>query len=316
MTGETVRSLVEDMVALNRAAGFDYKKEERVLGQFARFCETRGDESVRIDEEGVREFLYGRGHRASTVHRNELVMRSLAEFAHSRGHDAWSCDLSAPVRHVPGPPYVFTDDEVVRLFSVIDGQEPSPYTNAAVVDPVLFRVLYDTGMRLSEALGLAVADADLEAGTLLVRNGKNGRDRLLPIPRSLVGAIARYMPAMHPTGDGAEYLFYAREPMARMNNSTPYVRFRAYLNDADIPHYPGGPHIHSLRHGFAVGRLKAWAREGADLAACLPRLSAYMGHVDLRATQYYLRLTADMYPEIAEAVQLRFGYVIPEGGVL
>ena len=51
----------------------------------------------------------------------------------------------------------------------------------------------------------------------------------------------------------------------------------------------------------------------------LPFLSAYMGHADLRGTQYYLRLTADAYPQVAEMVQARFGYVIPnpaprEGG--
>ena len=51
---------------------------------------------------------------------------------------------------------------------------------------------------------------------------------------------------------------------------------------------------------------------GSDLAVMLPYLSAYMGHADLRGTQYYLRLTADAYPEVAAIVQARFGYVIPD----
>lgn len=46
----------------------------------------------------------------------------------------------------------------------------------------------------------------------------------------------------------------------------------------------------------------------------LPYLSAYMGHSDFRATQYYLRLTADLYPDIISKVEAEFGYVIPEGG--
>jgi hypothetical protein len=44
----------------------------------------------------------------------------------------------------------------------------------------------------------------------------------------------------------------------------------------------------------------------------LPYLACYMGHADLRGTQYYLRLTADAYPEVMARAQVRFGYVIPE----
>ena len=89
------------------------------------------------------------------------------------------------------------------------------------------------------------------------------------------------------------------------------MRFRGYLADAGIPHFTGGPHPHSLRHGFAVANLRHWAAEGADLAAMLPYLACYMGHADLRGTQYYLRLTADAYPEVMARAQVRFGYVIP-----
>ena len=65
------------------------------------------------------------------------------------------------------------------------------------------------------------------------------------------------------------------------------------------------------RHWFAVANLRRWAADGADLAVTLPYLACYMGHADLRGTQYYLRLTADAYPEVMARAQVRFGYVIP-----
>jgi integrase/recombinase XerD len=89
------------------------------------------------------------------------------------------------------------------------------------------------------------------------------------------------------------------------------VRFRGYQADAGIPHITGGPHPHTQRHGFAVANLRRWAAQGADLAVMLPYLACYMGHADLRGTQYYLRLTADAYPEVMARAQVRFGYVIP-----
>ena len=106
-------------------------------------------------------------------------------------------------------------------------------------------------------------------------------------------------------------MFYSRAADRPINQSTIYTRFRGYLADAGIPHFIGGPHPHSLRHGFAVANLRRWAADNADLAVMLPYLACYMGHADLRGTRYYLRLTADAYPEVMDKAQIRFGYVIP-----
>ena len=99
-----------------------------------------------------------------------------------------------------------------------------------------------------------------------------------------------------------------------MDKSTVYRRFRQYLQCADIPHTNAGPRVHDFRHSFAVKCLKKWALEGEDLTNLLPYLAAYMGHSDFRGTQYYLRLTADLYPHIIDRLEVEFGYVIPEGG--
>ena len=103
--------------------------------------------------------------------------------------------------------------------------------------------------------------------------------------------------AAHPAGEHADNMFYSRAAGRPINQSTVYMRFRRYLADAGIPHFPGGP-IHSLRHGFAVANLRRWAADSADLAVMLPYLAGYMGHADLRGTQYYLQLTADAHPEV------------------
>ena len=61
----------------------------------------------------------------------------------------------------------------------------------------------------------------------------------------------------------------------------------------------------------SLGPFHDMAADNADLAVMLPYLACYMGHADLRGTQYYLRLTADAYPEVMAKAQIRFGYVIP-----
>jgi integrase len=164
---------------------------------------------------------------------------------------------------------------------------------------------------MSEALGLALADVDTGSGTPRIRDTKNGENRTVPVTGRLAATLEGYIAAAHPASEPGDHVFYAVAPGRPINQSTIYVRFRGYLADAGIPHFTGGPHPHSLRHGFAVTSLRRWAAQGADLAVMLPYLACYMGHADLRGTQYYLRLTADAYPEVMARAQVRFGYVIP-----
>src|ERR1022692_3964480 len=227
------------------------------------------------------------------------------------GGDACPPAAATRVRVRHQPPYVLTDDEVRRLFTAIDSQAMSCYSNKALVDPVLFRVLQGAGLRVSEALNLTLPDVDTSAGTLRIRDSKNGEGRTIPITGRLTSTLDAYTAAAHPAPEHSDYVFYSRAAGRPINQATVYIRFRGYLADAGIPHFTGGPHPHSLRHGFAVANLRRWAADNADLAVMLPYLACYMGHADLRGTQYYLRLTADAYPEVMAKAQIRFGYVIP-----
>ena len=88
--------------------------------------------------------------------------------------------------------------------------------------------------------------------------------------------------------------------------------FENILWKAGIPHTGHGPRIHDLRHTFCVHRFKKWVLAGNDLKNLMPYLSAYLGHADFRGTEYYLRLTADLYPEIISKLDYAHGYIIPE----
>src|SRR5699024_924415 len=81
---------------------------------------------------------------------------------------------------------------------------------------------------------------------------------------------------------------------------TVYGIFRKILHIACIPHggKGKGPTVHSFRHTFCVHRLRDWVICGRNISALFPYLCAYMGHADTRCTEYYLRLTAELYPDI------------------
>jgi site-specific recombinase XerD len=70
--------------------------------------------------------------------------------------------------------------------------------------------------------------------------------------------------------------------------------------------------VHDFRHTFAVHLLNQWAQAGQDIYVCLPLLCKYLGHAKISATENYLRLTAEVYPEVTQAFEFHFGAVIPE----
>jgi len=94
--------------------------------------------------------------------------------------------------------------------------------------------------------------------------------------------------------------------------STAYKLFREVLWKAGISHSGKGPRLHDIRHSHAVGCLKRWVMDKKDITNLLPYLSAYLGHNDLRGTQHYLRLTADLYPDIINSVEDECSFLIPE----
>lgn len=102
--------------------------------------------------------------------------------------------------------------------------------------------------------------------------------------------------------------------MLKMGKNVAYDHFRDYLLMADIPHTGRGPRIHDFRHGFAVENLRRWSVERKDLLNLIPYLSAYMGHSDYKATQHYLRLTAEIYPEMVEILAAECMDIVPQGG--
>ena len=177
-------------------------------------------------------------------------------------------------------------------------------------------LLYTTGMRTGEALGLNLEDVHSDRQALYIRQGKFRKDRWLPLEASTSRALHVYLQrrTRHgPNAPGDPLLINTAS--RRLSDSSARQALRQLLECVGIPHRKGhGPRLHDFRHTFAEHRLLDWYRDGQDLHARLPALATYLGHVDLRSTQVYLQLT----PELLEQVNQRFhthflNHVQPQG---
>jgi len=313
---------IQNYISLKQQTGLKFEAPERYLRHFDTFYYANGFDGIALTKEMVNEFVYDKNERPGSHRNKELAMRDFAVYLSDRGYHAYVIEPKTELPRCKFIPHIMSDDEVRRFFTAIDNY-PQSYPQAQlsyrfIVDPVLFRFLYGTGVRISEALNLVLDDVNTESGVATIREAKNMKDRLIPMADSLTRRITAFVDVFHRFSDGATFLFPGRHNgvMGQMHKSTAYTHFRDYLLMADIPHTAVGPRVHSFRHGYAVKCLKNWVLAGNDLSVMLPYLSAYMGHSDFRATQYYLRLTSDLYPEIVRRSEAEFGYVIPEWEVV
>ena len=103
-----------------------------------------------------------------------------------------------------------------------------------------------------------------------------------------------------------------------MTRGNLYHNFRRFLWRARISHggRGKGPRLHDLRHTYAVHCLKKWVEQEKDLTVYLPILKTYMGHDSFNDTAYYLRMTADVFPDITLRMETHYLDLIPllEGG--
>jgi len=176
-------------------------------------------------------------------------------------------------------------------------------------------MLVGCGLRITEALSIEKQDVDLKKGTLLLLNTKNEKERLVPMSDSLCEACRKYEFKIQLVRKANESKYFFPNPEGKAYAAyTAYARFRQALRLAGISHggRGKGPRLHDLRHTFAVRVLKKWVLEGKNLTTAMPYLSVYMGHVGLKATQHYVRLTSDMFPELIKTAEESFGWVIPE----
>jgi integrase len=211
-------------------------------------------------------------------------------------------------------PYIFSVKELKSIFDNADNmkiQKQSPYKHFII--PLLYRVLYGCGLRLSEALNLRLKDIDTNNKVLLIRYSKFNHQRIVPIKDSLNKRCITYLQITHLKSD-SDSIFFANPNKKIYSTSSMYREFRKLLWKVGISHggRGHGPRVHDLRHTFAVHCLKNWFLNGVDVSTSLPFLSAYLGHANLNGTQQYLRLTADVFPEITKVFEEKYGYCIPK----
>jgi integrase/recombinase XerD len=208
-------------------------------------------------------------------------------------------------------PYVFSQTDLSKLLAAARAMRKMPK------DPLrpetfelVVSLLYACGLRISEVIARDVGDFDESEGVLKIRGAKFGKSRLVPVSKSMHKKIEDYLGRRRklgiPTGPSDSLIWspYRGRPSREFMK----IALMRLMRKAGIKPAHGrcGPRVHDLRHTFAVYRLLAWYKEGADVQLLLPRLSTYLGHVNIQSTQHYLRYMPEVLAEASQRFEDAF----------
>ena len=310
---------IQDHVELKRAVGYKYDTDEGHLKRFDKFTLEKHPQATVLTKEIVLEWCSKKKYEAQGNQCTRAsIIRQFAKYLDTIGVQGYILPKGYYPAEEEYMPYIYTLNELTRFFAESDKCRyccECPFRH--LIMPVLFRMIYMCGLRVSEARLLKVADVDLENGILTIHHSKKDNSRLVPMSDSLVERCRNYSKMVHPFPVPEDYYFLALEgkPMTIRNV---YKNFRKFLWRAGISHggRGKGPRIHDFRHAYACHCLKKWVEQEKDLTAYLPVLKTYMGHDTFADTAYYLRLTADVFPGITLKLETRYPEMIPvlEGG--
>lgn len=245
---------------------------------------------------------------------NELLstLRGLFDWLVRRDVLTTSPLNNQPQRVKPGlSPFLFNSDQAKRLFDAARKMRSNPrIPDRGEIYRMAFVLLYGLGLRVGEISRLCRKDVDLVNRLLLIRHTKFGKNRLVPFGPKMTKEIT-------------QFLHQREEGVGRIPTDSPLFSFdkdkqkpipperisQTFHNllpalDLIIPAGVAPPHLHCLRHSFAVGTLLRWYRNGLDAASRLLDLSTFLGHVSPSSTAVYLTITTELF----ECASQRFAH--------
>lgn len=247
------------------------------------------------------------GYKSTTIYQYVSVFRRLLLYISSLGMECYIPRLpKSKSRELL--PKVFSDEEMTRIFKACDSMRCKEHHSESIMIaiPALMRLLYSTGIRVGEALAIKNKDVDFAKHVITLQHTKNGSQRLAPINATLEAVLRQYI------------LYRGKIPVENLNSPDGFlfvsslgrpirrnIVLRYFHNISQVAGVPyignyQGPRIHDIRHTACVHSMRKLVADGMDIYCSLPMLSVFMGHKKVLDTEYYLRLTADMYPEVLQ----------------
>lgn len=296
-----LRRALTDYLRVRRAAGFKLKQAGEMLPDLVEYLDKRRA-SFLTTVAAIAWATQPRDVRPAWWRQRLVIVRGFARYLQTIDSrtEMPSLDHLPASEGIRSTPYVYSAADITALLSATETL-CSPLRVATY--RTLLGLLAVTGMRVGEAIGLDDRDFDRRRAVFVIRKTKFDRSREVPLHASTVQALERYLrdrnrlarrrrtPSVFVSTAGSRLIYQ------NVHETFLKLVYAAGLGDRR----PRRPHIHDLRHSFAIRTVLDWYRDEVDVEARLPLLSTYLGHIGPSSTYWYLTAV----PELLEAATVR-----------
>jgi integrase/recombinase XerD len=302
---KTLREMLKDYVAMRRSLGFKMSVEEARLPKFVSFMEN--NKASCITTRLTTKWAYQASGRCGPTNRLQRV-RGFARYvaAFNPKTEVLPPGLFS-TRYIRPRPYLYSDEDVRRLMQAARTRSKRERPSGRYY--CLFGLLAVSGLRIGEAIRLEVQDVDLTSGILTIRGTKFGKSRLVPLHPTTANELRRYKKRRDEFLEGrvAAPFFISRNG-TRLCGEAVYRVFHQLSVKVGLRKSAVGcsPRLHGFRHRFAVRTLIDWYRKGEDVERRLPVLSAFLGHVLVSHTYWYLTECPELMRLAAQRLESRW----------
>jgi integrase/recombinase XerD len=213
-----------------------------------------------------------------------------------------------PCSYARPQPHFFSDGEIEHLLQAALALPPKDGLRRWTFH-CLFGLLSVSGLRICEARGLTLDDVDLDQAVLTIRSSKFGKSRFVPLHASTVEVLADYLQRRQRIlpARSVHQVFVTDRGMP-LSHDQALDTFQGLLKTIGCAtqRERRRPHLHDLRHRFALATLLQWYRDGQDVERRLPVLSAYLGHTEVRDTYWYLSARPELLQLVLERLERRW----------
>lgn len=282
--------------------GYSFLSSKEKLMSFDKYTSSNYPNATYVSKEILESFLNSKNVKKSSKAGLASALRQFCKYLVSIDIDAYVIPNRKYKRgNETYIPHIYTKEELTAFFKTLNNLYPNNIYKNIIIDTI-FRLLYSTGLRVSECINIKIKDIDFTNSSIIIYNTKNTENRLIVISENLKQKL-EFININYNSNCLQNDYFFRHGNGKKYTPDSIYSCFRKILYYSKIKHTGNGPRVHDFRHTFCVLSLKQAVENGKDINSYLPILSCYVGHKKLISTAYYLRLTADMYPDIKNKIE-------------
>lgn len=297
--------LLSAFLELRRTLGFRCEHATFLLLSFDAYACQRNHTGPLTQELALEFALSNPNNTPNYCARRYQVVRQFSQYLAIYDPTTPRLDSKAlPHSKARSPRHIYTDEELLRILGEARCVSPK-HPFRGLTFHAMIGLAASAGLRISEVVGLDRPDVDLKTGTLVVRQSKFGKSRLVPLHSTTLEVLRNYAAVRGASfPDCKDRAFFIHSGQRRYARNTVEQVFALLAWRAGLRGPKGrGPTFHDLRHRFAVTCLVTWYKTGIDVGGMLPALATYMGHVHYTDTAYYLTATAELLSLTAQRFQ-------------